>query len=112
MANDLSASAPTTFVNSGGVRFAYRRAGRSNGFPLLLPLLLPQHFTGTMDSWDPSVGDGLALARPVVVFDNAGVGRPGGATPDTVSAMADHALEFVAALGLTRVDLAPTRSRT
>lgn len=43
--------------------------------------------------------------RPVVLFDNAGVARSSGATPDTVRAMADHALAFIAALGLTRVDL-------
>ena len=101
MSSDPSATAPTTFVDVDGRPFAYRRVGAAVG----VPLLFLQHFTGTMDSWDPSVVDGFAPTRPVILFDNAGVGRSGGTTPDTVSAMADHALQFVAALGLTRVDL-------
>jgi pimeloyl-ACP methyl ester carboxylesterase len=101
MSNESAATAPTRFVDADGVRLAYRRIGAADG----VPLLFLQHFTGTMDSWDPSVVDGFAQARPVVLFDNAGVSRSGGTTPDTVDAMADHAVAFVAALGLTRVDL-------
>jgi pimeloyl-ACP methyl ester carboxylesterase len=101
MSNESAASAPTRFVDAKGVRLAYRRIGAVDG----VPLLFLQHFTGTMDSWDPSVVDGFAQGRPVILFDNAGVSRSGGTTPGTVDAMADHALAFVAALGLTRVDL-------
>ena len=93
--------APTRFVEADGMRFAYRRFGATDG----VPLVFLQHFTGTMDSWDPSVVDGFARERPVVLFDNAGVSRSGGITPDDVSSMADHAAAFIAALGLTRVDL-------
>jgi pimeloyl-ACP methyl ester carboxylesterase len=94
-------TAPTQFVKADGIRFAYRRFGATGG----IPLVFLQHFTGTMDSWDPSVVDGFARERPVVLFDNAGVSRSSGPTPDNVHAMADHAAAFIAALGLTRVDL-------
>ncbi len=100
MPNEISAIAPTMFVDADGIRFAYRRFGAANG----VPLIFLQHFTGTMDAWDPSVVDGFARVRPVVLFDNAGVSRSSGATPDSVHAMADHAVAFIAALGLTRVD--------
>ena len=54
---------PTEFVESAGITFAYRRLGTPNG----VPLVLFQHFTGHMDSWDPAVVNGLAKDRPVFV---------------------------------------------
>jgi len=95
------ATAPTQFVNAKGTRFAYRRFGADQG----LPLVFLQHFTGTMDFWDPSVIDGFAHERPVVLFDNVGVGGSSGPTPTTVRAMASDAVAFMAALDLTQVDL-------
>jgi pimeloyl-ACP methyl ester carboxylesterase len=94
-------TAPTQFIETGAIRFAYRRFGAAGG----IPLLFLQHFTGTMDSWDPAMVDGFARERSVVLFDNRGVSRSSGATPDNVSAMADDARTFIAALGLERVDL-------
>jgi pimeloyl-ACP methyl ester carboxylesterase len=98
---DPAETAQTRFVEAGGLRFAYRRLGRRDG----VPLLLLQHFTGTMDAWDPEVVNGLAAARPVILFDNAGVSRSSGITPDNVRDMAQHALAFIHALGLAQVDL-------
>jgi pimeloyl-ACP methyl ester carboxylesterase len=94
-------TAPTQFIDANGIRFAYRRVGVEAG----VPLVFLQHFTGTMDNWDPSVVDGFAGERPVVLFDNAGVSRSSGATPNTVRAMADDTVAFIEALGLTQVDL-------
>jgi pimeloyl-ACP methyl ester carboxylesterase len=94
-------TAPTQFVDANGVRFAYRRLGPAEG----VPLVFLQHFTGTMDWWDPSVVDGFARSRPVILFDNAGVSRSGGTTPDNIKAMSDDAVAFLSALGLTQVDL-------
>jgi hypothetical protein len=51
-------TAPTQFVEAAGVRFAYRRFGRSGGVPLVFNM----HFIGTMDHWDPLVTDGLAAS--------------------------------------------------
>ena len=96
-----SETAETRFVEADGIRFAYRRLGRRDG----VPLVLLQHFTGTMDTWDPDVVDGLAAARPVILFDNTGVSRSSGTTPDNARDMARHALAFIRALGLEQVDL-------
>jgi pimeloyl-ACP methyl ester carboxylesterase len=67
--------------------------------------LFLQHFTGTLDNWDPAVTDPLALGRSVILFENAGIGRSNGRVPTTVAGMADHAMKFLDALGLTRVDV-------
>jgi pimeloyl-ACP methyl ester carboxylesterase len=94
-------AAPTRYVEGGGVRFAYRRLGPSTG----TPLVLLQHFSGNIDAWDPAVVNALASDRPVIAFDNAGVGRSTGQTPDNVGAMARDAVTFVSLLGLSEVDL-------
>jgi hypothetical protein len=64
-------TAPTQHVEANGIRFAYRRFGKSGG----VPIIFNQHYTGTMDYWDPAVTDGLAQTREVILFNNAGV-RP------------------------------------
>ncbi|MBY5416185.1 alpha/beta fold hydrolase [Rhizobium leguminosarum] len=94
-------TAPTEYVEAGGIRFAYRRLGPKTG----VPLVFMQHFTGTMDAWDPIVANSLAADRPVVIFNNAGVGTSGGKTPDNVDQMATDAENFINALGLGEVDL-------
>src|ERR1700758_2688505 len=98
---DTHITAPTRFVESNGIRFAYRRFGQELG----VPLLFFQHFRGGMDHWDPAVTDGFAQDRPVVLFDNAGVAGTSGDTPNSIEAMADHATAFVGALRLTQVDV-------
>ncbi len=92
---------PTRFVDVGQVRLAYRRFGNPAG----TPLVLLQHFRGSMDNWDPALLNGFAQDRTVIAFDNAGVGFSSGDVPDTVAQMAQHALAFLEALGLTQVDL-------
>ncbi|HEY6222877.1 MAG TPA: alpha/beta hydrolase [Gemmatimonadales bacterium] len=94
-------TAPTQFVASRLERYAYRRFGRGSA----PPLLCLQHFTGTLDFWDPAVTDPLAQGREVILFENAGLGRSSGAVPDTMAGMAAHVLAFVDALGLTQVDV-------
>src|SRR5436305_15280330 len=92
---------PTRFVNAGEVSFAYRRFGNPAG----TPLILLQHFRGSMDNWDPALLNGFAKDRTVITFDNAGVGFSSGEVPDNVAAMAQEALDFVDALNLTQVGL-------
>jgi pimeloyl-ACP methyl ester carboxylesterase len=94
-------TAPTLYVEGHGIRFAYRRLGPSTG----TPLVLLQHFSGNIDAWDPAVVNALAADRPVIAFDNAGVGRSTGQTPDNVAAMARDAVTFIDLLGLCEVDL-------
>ena len=64
------ATAPTQFVDADGIRFSYRRFGRNGSAP---PIVLNQHFRGSLDYWDPAVTDGLAEAREVILFNNAGI---------------------------------------
>jgi pimeloyl-ACP methyl ester carboxylesterase len=94
-------TAPTKFVQAGTQRYAYRRFGAGSGSPLLCL----QHFTGTLDNWDPAVTDPLAADREVVLFENAGVGRSTGEVPETIAGMATHALAFMDGLGLSRCDV-------
>jgi pimeloyl-ACP methyl ester carboxylesterase len=94
-------TAPTRYIEGSGIRFAYRRLGPSTG----TPLVLLQHFSGNIDAWDPAVVNALAAGRPVIAFDNVGVGRSTGQTPDNIAAMARDAVAFINLLGLSEVDL-------
>src|ERR1700678_239595 len=94
-------TAPTQFVEANGIRFAYRRFGKTSG----VPLLFNQHFRGTMDYWDPAVTDGLAKNREVILFNNAGVSSSSGKVPATMQEMGANAIAFIGALGLTKVDV-------
>lgn len=94
-------TAPTQFLEAGSARYAYRRLGAGSK----LPLLCLQHFTGTLDNWDPAVTDPLAEGREVILFENAGVGRSSGTVPDTIAGMAAHALVFLDGLGLKTCDV-------
>jgi len=94
-------AAPTLYAEGSGIRFAYRKLGPSTG----RPLVLLQHFSGNIDAWDPAVVNALAIDRPVIAFDNAGVGRSTGQTPDNIAAMARDAVSFINLLGLSEVDL-------
>ena len=100
MANTSNTTAPTQFIQTNLEKYAYRRLGKGNG----LPLLCLQHFTGTLDNWDPAVTDPLGLGREVILFESAGLGRSTGQVPENVAGMAAHALAFVDALGLKRLD--------
>jgi pimeloyl-ACP methyl ester carboxylesterase len=93
-------TAPTQFIGTKLEKYAYRRFGSGAG----LPLLCLQHFTGTLDNWDPAVTDPLALGRDVILFESAGVGRSTGEVPESMPGMAAHALAFVDALGITQAD--------
>ena len=99
--SERAETTPTRFVRGGDVRFAYRRFGK----PSPTPLLLLQHFRGSLDNWDPALLNGFAKDRTVITFDNAGIGFSTGDVSDNVAAMADHALDFIDALDLRQVDL-------
>ena len=94
-------TAPTQFLQVNGHSYAYRRFGNGSG----RPLLFLQHFTGTLDNWDPAVTDPLASGREVILFDNAGLGRSSGEVPPTVAAMGRHPMAFLEALGIEKCDV-------
>src|SRR6266567_1176159 len=92
---------PTTFINVKGTKFAYRAFGKDTG----IPIVFLQHFTGTLDNWDPAVTNGFGKKHPVILFDNKGVGSSDGKTPESVAEMANDAIDFINALGFEKVDL-------
>jgi pimeloyl-ACP methyl ester carboxylesterase len=94
-------TAPTQFIETGLETYAYRRFGRGEA----PPLVLLQHFTGTLDNWDPAVTDALAEGREVILFESAGLGRSTGEVPDTIQGTTAHFLAFADAIGLAQVDL-------
>lgn len=91
----------STFVEANGTRFAYRKFGIETGTPLVFFV----HFRGTMENWDPNMVAPIAKERPVILFDNKGVGETNGQTPETINEMAQDAATFIRALGLNKVDL-------
>ena len=96
-------TAPTQFVEAGGIRFAYRRFGnRDTG---RTPLVFFQHFVGNLDDHDPAISDGFAADREVILFNNTGVASTSGVVPDTIEQMATDAAALIDALGLGSVDL-------
>jgi pimeloyl-ACP methyl ester carboxylesterase len=94
-------TAPTQYVEARGTRFAYRRFGKAGS----LPLVFNQHFTGTMDHWDPAVTDGIAREREVILFNNAGISSSSGDVPTTFEETGTNAIAFIKALGLKQVDV-------
>ena len=94
-------TAPTQFLEASDETYAYRRFGSGPGSSLLCL----QHFTGTLDNWDPAVTDPLASGREVILFESAGLGRSTGKVPDTVAGMAKHAFAFLDGLGLASCDV-------
>ena len=101
MTATASQTAATQLIDVKGTSFAYREFGA----PSTIPLVFLHHLTATLDDWDPGLLDGVAATRHVIIFDNRGVGRSGGVTPDSVAAMADDAAAFLDAKGLKQVDL-------
>ena len=93
--------AETKTVKVNGLAFAYRELGPRHG----VPVIFLHHLTAGLDDWDPSVLDGVAHSHRVIAFDNRGVGKSEGRTPNEVRAMAHDAEAFIDALGLKQVDL-------
>ena len=92
---------PTKFVEANGICFAYRRFGKDGGVPIVFNM----HYLGTMDYWDPTVTDGLARNREVILFDNAGVSSSSGEVPTTFEQMGADAVAFSRALDLNKADM-------
>src|SRR5215207_1166906 len=95
------AKAPARTITAGGTTYAYRELGPEGGIPVVFFV----HLAATLDNWDPRIIDPIAKNRHVIAFDNKGVGASTGQVPDSVEAMADHAHEFITALGFDRIDI-------
>jgi pimeloyl-ACP methyl ester carboxylesterase len=95
------ALAPTRSVSVGGTTYAYRELGPRGGVPVVFFV----HLAATLDNWDPRIVDPIAKNRHVIAFDQRGVGASTGKVPDTIEEAADHAYEFITALGFERIDV-------
>jgi len=95
------AETPTRYITVQGIDYAYRSLGK----PSEAPIVGLQHFTGTLDNWDPVIINGLANERQVITLDNTGVGNSSGQTPDNVQDMAKEAINVITSLGITKFDL-------
>ncbi|OKS86692.1 alpha/beta fold hydrolase [Mucilaginibacter polytrichastri] len=92
---------PTQFIEANGIKYAYRRYGKAGA----KPMVFTQHFTGTLDNWDPALIDGLAVDHDVIIFDNAGVASSGGEVAQTIKGIAATAIAFIDALELKNINL-------
>ena len=95
------AQASTRTVSVGGTTYAYRELGPKGGIPVVFFV----HLAATLDNWDPRIIDPIAKSRHVITFDQRGVGASTGTVPDTMEEAADHAFEFITALGFDKVDV-------
>lgn len=91
----------TQYIQVENTQYAYRSFGK----PSEVPIICLQHFTGTLDNWDPIIMNGLAQERQVIAIDNTGVGNSGGETPDNVLGMSRDAIKIITALGIKKCDL-------
>jgi pimeloyl-ACP methyl ester carboxylesterase len=99
--NTNATTVATQHIDINGITYAYRRFGKVSE----VPVVGFQHFTGTLDNWDPLILNGLAEEREVIIFDNTGVGNSSGTAPESVEEMTRDAVAFIQALGLTKIDV-------
>ena len=95
------AEAPARTVTTAGTTYAYRELGPKGGIPVVFFV----HLAATLDNWDPRIVDAIAKNRHVITFDQRGVGASTGEVADTIEAAADHAHEFITALGFDTIDV-------
>ena len=96
-------TATDRYITVDGVKYAYRHFGNTkSGAP---SLLFHVHFKGNMDWWDPALVNPIAARRPVLLFDNAGIGRSEGQVGETFTEWSRVAASIVKSLGLTKVDV-------
>ena len=99
---DTWKSVPTQIITAGDVTFAYRELGKQNGGT---PVVFLVHLAAVLDNWDPRIMDGIAAKHHVIAFDNRGIGASSGSPANSMEQMADDAITFIKAKGLTQVDL-------
>jgi pimeloyl-ACP methyl ester carboxylesterase len=94
-------TALTQYMIADGTKLAYRRLGLRSGIPLVMLI----HFRGNMDFWDPALIDALAKSRPIILLDNAGIGKSEGEIPTTLQGWAAHVIGLLRALDIKQIDL-------
>ncbi|WP_125764018.1 alpha/beta fold hydrolase [Companilactobacillus hulinensis] len=84
-----------------GVSYLYRELGKRTG----IPIIGFNHLSANLDNWDPVIIDGVAKEHWIITFDYQGVGGSTGKVQDTIQGMAKDALNFIKALGFTKVNI-------
>lgn len=92
-----------TVTAADGTVFAYREFGQTDS--TATPVVLFVHLAATLENWDPRLVDQIGAHHRVIAFDNKGVGGSSGRVPTSIKGMADQALNFIDAMGLTRIKL-------
>lgn len=92
-----------TVTAADGTVFAYREFGQPDS--TATPVVLFVHLAATLENWDPRLVDQIGAYHRVIAFDNKGVGGSSGKVPTSIKGMADQALNFIDAMGLTRIKL-------
>ncbi|KNG46392.1 Alpha beta fold family [Stemphylium lycopersici] len=97
----LTQFAPTHYVSVNNSQIAYRIFGAKHGNPVIFLA----NFRATMDIADPLLFNYIAQFRPVILFDNAGVGHSTGEIGDSIAAQGDTAAAFLRAINVDKVNL-------
>ncbi len=96
-------TAPDKYITVNSIKYAYRLLGDPSSQKI--PLVMNIHLRGTMDHWDPLFINPLAAKRPVLLIDNAGVGRSEGQVGESYAEWADVIVKVVLKLGYEEVDV-------
>ncbi|KAG7039251.1 2-hydroxy-6-oxononadienedioate/2-hydroxy-6- oxononatrienedioate hydrolase [Colletotrichum scovillei] len=94
-------NAPNQSILVKGSKMAYRWLGPKHGIPVIHLV----SFRATMSQIDPVSVNKIAEKRPVILFDNAGVGRSEGQVPTSYAGWADYCAELIVQLGFNQVDV-------
>lgn len=94
-------TAVTKYAVFNGVKLAYRQLGLESGVPLVMLM----HFRGNMDFWDPALINLLAKSRPILLLDNAGIGKSEGEIPTTFKGWAANVVGLLETLNIRQIDL-------
>jgi pimeloyl-ACP methyl ester carboxylesterase len=70
-----------------------------------IPLLLLNYFAANLDNWDPTIANGFAAERDVIIVDYPGMGSSSGEMPSTVAALTKACVEFCRAIDLAKFDV-------
>src|SRR5947207_3323010 len=82
-----ASTAETQYANIDNEKIAYRKFGTGT------PIILPNRFRGTLDTWDPLFLDLLAETNTVITFDYPGIGYSEGTLPLDLKAVAAEVIK-------------------
>ena len=106
MSQNTALNAPTQYITaSNGTNYAYRHLGGPLTSTSPPPLVMHIHFRANMDLWDPLLLSTLSAKRPILIFDQPGIGRTPGTVPTTYQGWADDLITLIDTLGVKKFDL-------